>query len=331
VATPHDALFRFTFASPTHACGWLASALPAVLADAIEWSTLAPLGESTTGVALAANAADVVFTARLRVGTPLLLVVEHKAARDPRLLSQLTRYCVHLRRAHRDRTSGSEPLVVPVILYHGRAPLRLGAVPGMRGVPRGVAKLLAPAQPSLRAFVDDLARCDEDALRRPGTTALAQVVLLALRFARRAAAGSIATAIDRWGDLLRAVERESAPLGGEDALAALACYLLEVTDAPAAVLHEAFRRNLGSVPETIMSTAERLRREGRAEGRLEGRAQGRVEGLAEALLLLLRKRFGELPPATVARVRGADTGALQRWTGRVLDAPTLDALFAADG
>ncbi|MFI1462972.1 DUF4351 domain-containing protein, partial [Nocardia carnea] len=53
-----------------------------------------------------------------------------------------------------------------------------------------------------------------------------------------------------------------------------------------------------------MTTAERLR------------AEGRAEGAARMLLELLAAKFGTLPAETVDRVRSADTDELETWTPR---------------
>ena len=70
------------------------------------------------------------------------------------------------------------------------------------------------------------------------------------------------------------------------------------------------------------------------KGVADGRSQGLSEGVqkGEALLLLrqLTHRFGDLPAEVEARVRAADDATLQRWGVRLLDATTLDAVFADD-
>ena len=69
-----------------------------------------------------------------------------------------------------------------------------------------------------------------------------------------------------------------------------------------------------------MSTAERLKMQGRAEGKAEGRA--------ETLLRQLQRRFAPLPPSIEPRLRSASLVELDRWADRILDATTLDAVFA---
>ena len=73
----------------------------------------------------------------------------------------------------------------------------------------------------------------------------------------------------------------------------------------------------------FVSTYEQIRR----EGMLEGKAEGKAEGMAASLLRVLARRFGVVPEAHATRVRTAALADLERWTDRVLDAPSIDALL----
>lgn len=56
--------------------------------------------------------------------------------------------------------------------------------------------------------------------------------------------------------------------------------------------------------------------------------KGLIEGEAAMLLRLLHRRFGDVSAEVENRVHQADSETLLRWGERVLDAPTLDAVFA---
>jgi hypothetical protein len=172
--------------------------------------------------------------------------------------------------------------------------------------------------------VDDLQRETEASLRARRLTPLGTLTLLCLRFLRGQSGAETLQSFERWGDLLRAVDRDDGPRSGRDAIAAIACYALCVVEVPHRDLHEAFERLLQRPEETIMSTAEKLRREGFAQGRAEGEAMGR----AETLLRQLEKRFGALPAGTAERVRASTIADLDRWLDRVLDARALADVFA---
>ncbi|HZN41167.1 MAG TPA: Rpn family recombination-promoting nuclease/putative transposase [Planctomycetota bacterium] len=320
MATPHDDLFHFTFQHVRHAAGWMQSVLLAPLADAIDWSTLTPAPEKLQRATLRHQITDLVFSAELAATKATLwLLAEHKSFRDADVESQLLRYVVHLAdRAPRPGMRTPIP-VVPIVLYHGDKPFA-GANPGRRGPSSSEgAVALAALQPHLPFLVDDLSQQGEAELRRPGLTALAQVVLLCLRFLRGLDAPEALQALDRWAELLRAVDRDAGPPVGSDAITTLGWYVLRVTEIPARDLHAASERILQRPEATIMSTAEKLKR----EGILEGEARGR----AETVLLLLGKRFGPTPAATVERIRSATTAELECWATRILDATTLAEVF----
>ena len=85
----------------------------------------------------------------------------------------------------------------------------------------------------------------------------------------------------------------------------------------------------------LMSDIEELEREHQMpyissferRGLERGREEGRQEGKSELLVELLKQRFGPLPRAITARVTNATPAELEVWSGAILDAPTLDAVF----
>ncbi|MBV5299010.1 MAG: Rpn family recombination-promoting nuclease/putative transposase [Rhodoferax sp.] len=75
------------------------------------------------------------------------------------------------------------------------------------------------------------------------------------------------------------------------------------------------------------------RRSERAKGKIEGKIEGEVEGrqkeAVNILQRLLRRRFGDLPEASLARLQAASLEQLEQWTDAVLDAPSLSVVFAS--
>ncbi len=70
--------------------------------------------------------------------------------------------------------------------------------------------------------------------------------------------------------------------------------------------------------------------EGRAEGKLEGRLEGKLEGEIAVLERLLTKRFGPLGADVRARLSAATLEQLDLWADRILEAPTIEAVFNPD-
>jgi Putative transposase, YhgA-like len=68
---------------------------------------------------------------------------------------------------------------------------------------------------------------------------------------------------------------------------------------------------------------------GMAKGREEGQEKGQLIALRSTLVRLLERRFGEVTASVRARVEQARLEEAARWIDRVLDAPTIDDVFAA--
>jgi len=84
----------------------------------------------------------------------------------------------------------------------------------------------------------------------------------------------------------------------------------------------------------VSNIAQEWIEEGKALGLLRGVEQGMAKGIAkgEARILTrqLAHRFGSLPVEVTVRIQEADTDALETWADRLLDARTLDEVFAPE-
>ena len=69
------------------------------------------------------------------------------------------------------------------------------------------------------------------------------------------------------------------------------------------------------------------RQEGIQKGRQEGMQKGRQEGEQILLQRMLTRRFGEIPDWAQKRLLQASPEQLEQWADRLLDVPTLDAVF----
>ena len=97
----------------------------------------------------------------------------------------------------------------------------------------------------------------------------------------------------------------------------------------AALLRDVLKEIMPGQEARIMSIAvEQWKAEGKAEGIQIGVAKGKAEGKADMLLRFLRLRFGVVPETTLATVMGASEDQLNEWAEKVLDASTLEGVFA---
>ena len=120
---PHDLFARYTFGHPERAAAELRAALPAHVVSSVDWSSLRREPGSVVDPELRETESDLLFTARLCTGQPLLLYVllEHQSPVDGWMALRMLRYVVrHLdrwRQEHPDRTG--LPLLIPLVMYHG--------------------------------------------------------------------------------------------------------------------------------------------------------------------------------------------------------------------
>jgi len=70
-------------------------------------------------------------------------------------------------------------------------------------------------------------------------------------------------------------------------------------------------------------------KEGKQEGMREGMREGKQEGRRELLEILLREKFGQLPSWVVEKLEKADASTVDAWCRTLLQANSLEAVFAA--
>lgn len=312
---PHDELFTAVLRHPVHAASWVRGLLPPDVVDAIDWPTLQPAPERLRRSVLAPGQVDALFAAPAAnevdsVHTGLWLLCEHKSYEDPGLPLQLLRYATLLTALALDGSAlrpGLSTPVLCVVLHHGDRPFS-------RTAPRHPLDVLGP---SLLPIVDDLTATTEAELSaRPGLTPQLRLLLLALRTLRHCDPDGAIAALHRWAQVWRDVDRSELPIHGDDAVQLFGWYLLHVTEVDPDQLRATLEALLQRPETPIMSTATRLR------------AQGRVEGRVAALLRLLQKRFGPLPTEVEPRLAAATSEQIDRYLDRVLDAASLAEVLA---
>lgn len=321
----HDSFFKAVFGDPALAAGELCAVLPPELVARIDWPSLTPAPASFVGALFRQRVGDLVFRARFKAGGELLLwfLLEHQRRQDPwmilRIVDTESKMWQRWQRLHpRD---GQLPAIVPVVVYHGEEPWTAPtAMRGLYALPEDTHAAFGEHLLSCSFVLDDLSRASDDTLRSRRMGVFAKLCLLAL--ARAAAADFIDHLVTHWREELRA-----ALSGFEGERIRL---LLEyIYFANSYIDVETMRRQLIAVAgkeaeDTMMSLGEKLVQQGIEKG-IE---RGVEKGQREMLVRLLGQRFGILPAAVTARVNAAGSAELARWAERILDATTLDEVFA---
>jgi predicted transposase/invertase (TIGR01784 family) len=322
-ATPHDALFKAAFSKIRHARGLLRSLLPEPLVRRIAWPTLRlESGIAVGDEALDEQRMDLVFSARAGRRRILVYVLcEHQSKVDPWMAFRLLGYLVALWKTYRAEHPRATklPAIVPVVVHHSRtgwtAPV---AFEDMLDADEALLAALGPYVPRFRFLLDDLsARTDAEIQARTTMTAGGRVAILSLKHGR-----------DRLSVRIRTLSPDGRAPSARDVLVSILRYILETSEAEPATVRELLARQIGrKEADEMLTTAERLRREGEAKGEARGLKRGALLGKREALLLVLRQRFGRVPAAITERIDRARGTDLDAWFGRVLAASSLDEVL----
>lgn len=327
----HNALFKQIFSDTEVAGGMLAALLPPEMAAAIDFGPLRLCPGEFASRAQSTRTTDLLFETRTADHPVLLRVnLEHQGRSDHFMPLRLREYGVDDAKAWLKQHPKAKrvPLVIPVVLYHGRRPWRgPRSYADLLDLPLGLRGALGVV-PDPEFVLIDLAAMDDAELRRSMLPVIALLVLLALKNLRFAE-----SAIDlllSWRDLLNAVAH--AP-NGREALNTLFYYVARV--APDLTPQEVKVRLEPAVEaqakEAVVTLYDRLMEQGMEKGLEQGMEQGlekgELRGLRKALLNLLNLKFGEVSAADEARVAAASVAELETWIPRVLTAESAAAVF----
>ena len=315
---PHDRLFCKVYSRTEQAEALLRLALPPALSELIAWETLAPAPGDFFTADLAHARADRLFVAELRCGWGrIYLLLEHATRPDRATVWQVVHYGDRI--VKRDATL--EPrlphaAVVPVVVYPGRRPWRIGlGRPSRRGGrPTQPPPPLLPFLAWTRIVPLGLAGLTEEAVLASAGPALHKLVVLCMSRIAAQPRGEVEAALRRW----RHLWRELHAVDPDDDVETLFSYILYTTRVPYDELKALFVDLIGPPAEVIMtSTADKMVK------------QAGRKAIAELLLSLLRAKFESVPADIERRVRAATSDDLERWARALLRAASLDELFTA--
>jgi hypothetical protein len=340
---PHDELCHAILRHPELAAAWIRSALPARIADAIDWKTFRPADSRVQGTGLRSLHTDLSYVADLLSGSGLVVfVIECKAGPDRGLHAQALRYVVHIARVLQRRHEMAAPLVLPLVLCHGGDPI---VTPTLPLLPEATARAFRRHQPRLRLLVTNLTGTTEDEVVALPLPAAVRLLFLFLEQARSTVGGALLACLHRWGPLLRQLETESGPHLANDLLEAFGWYLVETSDLTDMEIRMAIHSQLNNPENAPMTTGQRIRLAERSQGRAEGHAEGLAEGLAkgraegqaahrtarDALVKGVRKvvlqRFGSISRELFERIEAASLEELEHGFERALTVPTPETVF----
>ena len=348
----HDAYFKAMLLWPALRADLVRCLLPPTVQPLLAAGEPALEGKDFQGPALQERRVDALLKVPLRGASPddcLFLLLEHKSKPSPGIHTQLAAYHAALMEqqevAHEKEPPGRRQRpVVKWVIYNGREEWR---IPRHSGEQAGHHPALAEA--ATASFYSGYELLD---LRQtpvahlyPGSPRL-RAFLLALRghISGRALAMRRRKQPDLWQqpepplEKLLTLMAEGFKDAPEHVKDQHLCYIManqHWASAQEATVKELVAKPLFGNEEggtRMLSILERREQagkiEGRAEGMTQGRAEGEARGIASMLINLLGGRFGAAAVSEYeARIREADVKQLGIWTERVLDAPSIEAVF----
>lgn len=336
---PHDSSYKLLFSHPAMVADLLTGFVREEWVAELDFATLEKYPGSYVSDDLRPRADDVVWRVRWRERwLYVYLLLEFQSEPDPfmavRMLVYVGLLYQDLIRAGQRTSTGHLPPVLPLVLYNGRprwtAATELAAL--IEPPPAGLERY----QPRLRYLLVEENRYGEAELaplrnlsaalfrleNSRGPAELEQVVATLVEWLRAPEQASLRRAFATW--LRRVLLPARLPGVRLEAVRELS----EVRDMLAErVLEWTEEWKQQGLREGLQQGLREGLQRGLREGLREGLQQGLQQGEAEVLLRLLRRRFGELPPEVVERVRQGDSERLLVWSERVLDAVSLAAVF----
>jgi hypothetical protein len=338
----HDALFRSVFSDPAYAAEVLRAILPPQVAAHFDWNRFEPEHASVVSDGFEQRHGDLQFRAWLIDGREAFvrLLFEHQSTVQHWMswrMTELVYACLHDARQRRPEAPYL-PAVLPVVLYQGTrpwtAPTSLLELTDLSDEAR---RDLGPHLLSLRYVLDDLRVVEVGDI---DARALSPVPRLTLGVMKHHRSGTVLAYLDDHAQDIRVLY---ATRQGRICLARLLRYTWRVNrKTTRKTLMALVARVVGQNVEQTMVTLDELLEpeifeqgvkkgfeQGVKKGVKQGVVTGVVKGQRELLLRQLVHRFGALPKSVNRRLAGASTEELARWGKRILDAASLEDVFAA--
>jgi hypothetical protein len=320
--TVHDALFKTLFNDPALAAQELHAVLPPALVAIIDWSVMTLMPTSFVDAGFHQRNSDIVYHGRFQCGGDLIWLLEHQRSEDWWMLERVfdTKRMMWRRWRQQRPEARHLPVIMPVVVYNGPRPWRAPRdMHALHGLPEDVRAALDPYVLPCTLLIDDLSAIADEDLRARPMDAYARLCLFAMA---RAANQDFFDRLAVWQRELRHLFES----GDTERIRSFLVYTSRVhRHADPRTIRKRIAALVGPEQEATMQTWYEMVVQ---EGFDEGIEKGIEKGQRAMLLRLLGRRFGAVPEPIAARVAVATPPELERWSDRVLDAASLDEVFA---
>jgi predicted transposase YdaD len=270
VHNPHDALFKAAMTDPMVYREFFQAFLPPEVLKRTDLSRIQATQDHFISQELRQFYSDCLYTAPFDGENGYFYVlIEHQSSPDPKMPYRIWRYMFLIwEKIVRNENPDRIPFIQPLILYSGAQPYKYTT---------DLKKIIAgPIELVNQLFEEPIPLIS---LRDTPDEALKKHLHLAVFML------SLKHAFDELPiqEILELVARIDPGKVPKDRLLVLCHYWMEVSENLDIdrMIQWTHTSNQKDLEDMIMTTAEKLRQEGRTEGRMEGRMEGRSEGLME--------------------------------------------------
>jgi predicted transposase/invertase (TIGR01784 family) len=265
MTNPHDKLFKAAFSRPEVVASLIEDLFPPELAQRLRLDSLALTPNSYIDDALDEHFADLVYTVKLDdddQAIDIALLLEHKSYTVAHPHLQLLRYMLNRWEQDAEHDRALTP-IIPVVIYHGES--RWQQKP-LQAYLSGWHPVLEPYLPEFDYVLINLSTLPDNRILAFRSRFLAvSSALLKYRSSRH----YVAFVRQYLAQLLAGLSESELP----SIVLPTFLYLSETTDLEGVDIFAIFETLSSPAKNIFMTTADRLRTEGRMEGRIEERRE----------------------------------------------------------
>ena len=317
LTNPHDRFFKEVFSRPEAVADFLTHYLPAEVANLLDLGAPELLKDSFVDKDLQTHFSDLLYRVRLKNGEEAFacLLFEHKSWPDEFTAFQVLRYKVRIWEQKLREGAKRLPLILPIVLYHGRA--RWQADTNFQSlIESGNQPALQKYVPGFEYFLCDLSALKEEEIKG------AALLRVGLSLLKHIFSEDLPQRLMDIFAMFHQMQEQSAL----EFLQTVLKYLSIATDRVTKVelkrvLTSTFSEKEGGLMQTL---AEQWIQ----EGLQQGLQQGLLQGVTKITLKMLRRKLGELNEWTQTRISSLPSEQLDQLSEDLLDLNTIDDLEA---
>ena len=325
ITSPHDKVFRASLKYKEVARECFERYLPQAVLAAVNLEVLEACPEIYVNEYLTLSESDVIYKTEIKGEAGYLcLAAEHQSTDDAFMPYRMLKYNVAIWDFHRSQHPKAKqlPLIINLVFYSGKERYRSSTdFRDLLAAPRELVELFW-SKPFI--LIETQAQKDEDLLNQKWAG-------LFQYFMKHIYESDLLPYLEKAIPLIKAVDEED-KVGYLEAIINYALVAGEISDAKEFI--ERVRSEVTEeTGEKIMTGAEQLRqegiRQGIQQGVQQGIQQGERQGECKLFLKLLKRKFSEASLSDYQIcLDEADEDQLMLWSERLIDAKSLEEVFA---